>query len=93
MPACESLVATEDEKNPTSKSLYGDHLARISANLPLIHDRPRIAAFTGAIQNGMKGKTVLHLGCGIGLFSMIAGEGNGKAGGRGRHFRRCGSGR
>jgi protein arginine N-methyltransferase 1 len=68
----ESLRITDDERLATSKSLYGDYKARISANTHCIHDRVRIAAFSKAIKAGMHGKRVLHIGCGLGLFSMLA---------------------
>jgi type I protein arginine methyltransferase len=67
----ESLLATETEKHATSKSLYGDHKARISSNVSAIHDRVRIKAFQ-SILNSLKGKNVLHLGCGVGILSMMA---------------------
>lgn len=67
----ESLLATETEKHATSKSLYGDHKARISTNVSSIHDRIRIKAFQ-SILNSLKGKNVLHLGCGVGILSMMA---------------------
>jgi predicted RNA methylase len=68
----ESLLATESEKSATSKSLYGDHKARIGSNLGSVTDRARIAAYTAAINACAKGKNVLHIGCGLGLLSMIA---------------------
>lgn len=67
----ESLLATETEKHATSKSLYGDHKARISSNVSSIHDRIRIKAFQ-SILSSLKGKTVLHVGCGVGILSMMA---------------------
>jgi type I protein arginine methyltransferase len=70
--ANESLRTTDEESLATSKSLYGDHKARVSANTHHIHDRIRLRAYTAAIQAAMKGKRVLHLGCGMGLLSMLA---------------------
>ena len=70
--ANESLRASEEERLATSKSLYGDHKARVSANTHHIHDRLRLRVYTTAIQAAMKGKRVLHLGCGMGLLSMLA---------------------
>lgn len=67
----ESLLATETEKHATSKSLYGDHKARISSNVSSIHDHIRINAYK-SIMPALSGKTVLHLGCGMGLISMLA---------------------
>lgn len=67
----ESLLATDGEKHATSKSLYGDNAARISSNIHSIHDRTRLRAYE-AIFRSVRGKTVLHLGCGMGLYSMIA---------------------
>lgn len=67
----DSLLATETEKHATSKSLYGDNKARISSNVGAIHDRMRISAYSNIMQS-LKGKSVLHLGCGMGLISMIA---------------------
>nr|CCC93536.1 unnamed protein product [Trypanosoma congolense IL3000] len=69
--ANESLLATESEKCATSKSLYGDSMARISSNLHTIHDRVRQRAYESVLKS-IKGKSVLHLGCGMGLISMIA---------------------
>jgi protein arginine N-methyltransferase 1 len=68
----ESLLLTDEEKLATSKSLYGDHKARVSANTHHIHDRMRIRAYTTAMQAAYRGKRVLHLGCGMGLLSMLA---------------------
>ena len=68
----QNLLATDDELGATSKSLYGDHKARISSNVHHIHDRVRFQSYGAAIQNCMKGKTVLHLGCGMGLLTMMA---------------------
>jgi predicted RNA methylase len=67
----DSLLATDAEKHATSKSLYGDHKARISANVSSIHDRVRIKAYQ-SIFSSLKGKNVLHMSCGIGLISMMA---------------------
>lgn len=67
----ESLLATETEKHATSKSLYGDFKARISANVSSIHDHIRNNAYKN-IMPALSGKTVLHLGCGMGLISMMA---------------------
>eukprot|EP00331_Platyophrya_macrostoma_P006881 CAMPEP_0176432044 /NCGR_PEP_ID=MMETSP0127-20121128/15163_1 /TAXON_ID=938130 /ORGANISM="Platyophrya macrostoma, Strain WH" /LENGTH=354 /DNA_ID=CAMNT_0017814147 /DNA_START=22 /DNA_END=1086 /DNA_ORIENTATION=- len=67
----ECLLATETEKHATSKSLYGDHKARISSNVSTIHDKVRIKAFQ-TILTTLKGKNVLHLGCGLGIVSMMA---------------------
>jgi protein arginine N-methyltransferase 1 len=72
--ATESLRLTDEEKLATSKSLYGDHKARVSANTHHIHDRLRLRAFTTAMQASMRGKRVLHLGCGMGLLSMLAAQ-------------------
>ncbi|KEG15544.1 putative arginine N-methyltransferase [Trypanosoma grayi] len=69
--ANESLLATENEKTATSKSLYGDPTARISSNVHAIHDRIRLRAYQ-SILKGIKGKSLLHLGCGMGLISMMA---------------------
>ncbi|SCU64553.1 arginine N-methyltransferase, putative [Trypanosoma equiperdum] len=69
--ANESLLATESERHATSKSLYGDCTARISGNLSYIHDRVRLRAYESVLRS-IKGKSVLHLGCGMGLVSMIA---------------------
>lgn len=68
--ASDSLLATETEKHATSKSLYGDHKARISSNVFALNDRVRLRAFQ-SILSSLKGKTVLHIGCGMGLFSMM----------------------
>jgi protein arginine N-methyltransferase 1 len=68
----DSLLCTEEEMQATSKSMYGDHKARVSSNVQHIHDRVRIQAYSNAIQSCMKGKNVLHLGCGMGLITMIA---------------------
>jgi predicted nicotinamide N-methyase len=68
----ESLLASATEAQATSKSLYGDHKARISSNLHAVHDGVRNKAYMTAITNSMKGKTVLHIGCGMGLLSMFA---------------------
>lgn len=67
----QSLLATDTEKHATSKSLYGDHKARISSNVSAIHDRVRIKAFQ-TIMSSLKGKNVLHIGCGVGIISMMA---------------------
>ncbi|CCW63989.1 unnamed protein product [Phytomonas sp. EM1] len=67
----ESLRATDAEKHATSRSLYGDHAARISSNIFNIHDRIRQRAYE-AVFRSIKGKTVLHLGCGMGLYGMLA---------------------
>lgn len=67
----ESLLATDTEKHATSKSLYGDHKARISSNVSSIHDKVRLNAYK-TIMSSLKGKTVLHLGCGLGIVSMMA---------------------
>ncbi|KAG8342661.1 Ribosomal protein L11 methyltransferase (PrmA) Methyltransferase small domain [Trypanosoma vivax] len=69
--ANESLLATDSEKYATSKSLYGDPTARISSNLHSINDLIRIRAYESVLKN-IKGKSVLHLGCGMGLISMLA---------------------
>eukprot|EP00744_Colponema_vietnamica_P006678 GILI01009682.1.p1 GENE.GILI01009682.1~~GILI01009682.1.p1 ORF type:complete len:354 (-),score=126.35 GILI01009682.1:126-1187(-) len=67
----ESLLATDTERHATSKSLYGDFKARISANVSTIHDNIRNNAYK-QIMGSLQGKTVLHLGCGMGLISMLA---------------------
>ncbi|GET85563.1 arginine N-methyltransferase [Leishmania tarentolae] len=67
----ESLLATDAEKNATSKSLYGDSAARVSGNIGTIHDRKRLRAYEVIFRN-VQGKTLLHLGCGIGLYTMLA---------------------
>ncbi|ESS70922.1 arginine N-methyltransferase [Trypanosoma cruzi Dm28c] len=69
--ANESLLATEGEKNATSKSLYGDPAARISSNLYSISDRIRLRAYQSVLK-GIKGKSLLHIGCGMGLISLMA---------------------
>lgn len=69
----ESLLATDTEKHATSKSLYGDHKARISSNTGAIHDRVRMNAYKNIFPS-LRGKTVLHLGCGMGLVSMMMGR-------------------
>ncbi|KAH9599051.1 Methyltransferase domain [Trypanosoma melophagium] len=69
--ANESLLATESERHATSKSLYGDPGARISGNVQNIYDRIRMRAYQSILKN-IKGKSLLHLGCGMGLISMIA---------------------
>ena len=66
-----SLLATDVEKAATSASLYGDHKARVSANVHNIHDRLRKSAYAVALRE-MRGKRILHLGCGMGLLSMLA---------------------
>eukprot|EP00758_Cryptobia_borreli_P010989 Tbor_TRINITY_DN5619_c0_g4::TRINITY_DN5619_c0_g4_i1::g.8391::m.8391/K11434/PRMT1; type I protein arginine methyltransferase len=66
----ESLLATDTEKHSTSKSLYGDSKARISSNVSAIHDRVRLNACK-SILPVLRGKSVLHLGCGMGLISMM----------------------
>ncbi|CAJ1015924.1 Methyltransferase domain containing protein, putative [Leishmania lindenbergi] len=73
----ESLLATEAEKNATSKSLYGDSAARISSNISTIHDHQRLRAYEVIFRN-VRGKTLLHLGCGMGLYSMLAARGMAK---------------
>lgn len=67
----ESLRITDAEKHATSKSMYGDSSARIYSNVFSIHDRIRHKAYD-AIYRRIKGKRVLHLGCGMGLYSMLA---------------------
>lgn len=69
--ANDSLLATEGEKHATSKSLYGDPTARISSNVGNIYDRIRLRAYESVIKS-IKGKSLLHLGCGMGLISMMA---------------------
>ncbi|RNF06680.1 putative arginine N-methyltransferase [Trypanosoma rangeli] len=69
--ANDSLLATEYEKNATSKSLYGDSTARISSNLNNIHDRIRLRAYQSVLRC-IKGKSLLHIGCGMGLISLMA---------------------
>lgn len=73
----ESLLATDAEKHATSKSLYGDSAARISSNISTIHDHQRLRAYEVIFRN-VKGKTVLHLGCGMGLYTMLAARGMAK---------------
>lgn len=73
----ESLLATDAEKNPTSKSLYGDSAARISSNINMIHDHQRLRAYEVIFRN-VRGKTLLHLGCGMGLYTMLAARGMAK---------------
>jgi type I protein arginine methyltransferase len=73
----ESLLATDAEKHATSKSLYGDSAARISSNIFAIHDHKRLRAYEVIFRN-VKGKTVLHLGCGMGLYTMLAARGMAK---------------
>ncbi|KAK7199018.1 arginine N-methyltransferase [Novymonas esmeraldas] len=70
----ESLLATDAEKHATSKSLYGDSAARISSNISTIHDHQRLRAYEVIFRN-VRGKTVLHLGCGMGLYAMLAARG------------------
>lgn len=67
----DSFLATDAEKHATSKSLYGDSAARISSNVYAIHDEVRHRAYQ-AIFRSIKGKRLLHLGCGMGLYSMLA---------------------
>ncbi|KPA73643.1 arginine N-methyltransferase [Leptomonas pyrrhocoris] len=73
----ESLLATDAERHATSKSLYGDSAARISSNIYAIHDHQRLRAYEIIFRN-VKGKTVLHLGCGMGLYTMLAARGMAK---------------
>lgn len=73
----ESLLATDAEKHATSKSLYGDSAARVSSNIYAIHDHQRLRAYEVIFRN-VKGKTVLHLGCGMGLYTMLAARGMAK---------------
>ncbi|CAC9439465.1 putative arginine N-methyltransferase [Leishmania infantum JPCM5] len=73
----ESLLATDAEKHPTSKSLYGDSAARISSNISMIHDHQRLRAYEVIFRN-VRGKTLLHLGCGMGLYTMLAARGMAK---------------
>ena len=68
----DSLLASETERCQTSKSLYGDHKARVSANVGAISDHTRNHAYLGFLRRCARGKSVLHLGCGIGLWSMVA---------------------
>ena len=72
-----SLRTTDTEKHATSKSLYGDHKARVSSNVQNIHDRIRLSAYK-SILGTLSGKRVLHLGCGMGLISMLVARGNAK---------------
>ncbi|KAG5487735.1 hypothetical protein LSCM1_08100 [Leishmania martiniquensis] len=67
----ESLLATDAEKQATSKSLYGDSAARISSNISTIHDHERLRAYEVIFRN-VRGKTLLHIGCGMGLYTMLA---------------------
>ncbi|EPY28765.1 arginine N-methyltransferase [Strigomonas culicis] len=67
----ESLLGTDQEKFSTSKSLYGDSAARVCSNVWHVHDHVRQRAYDALFRN-MKDKTLLHMGCGIGLGSMIA---------------------
>ncbi|KAG5512389.1 hypothetical protein GH5_08239 [Leishmania sp. Ghana 2012 LV757] len=73
----ESLLATDAEKHATSKSLYGDSAARISSNISTIHDHQRLRAYEVIFRN-VRGKTLLHLGCGMGLYTMLAARGMAK---------------
>lgn len=73
----ESLLATDAEKSATSKSLYGDSAARISSNISMIHDHQRLRAYEVIFRN-VRGKTLLHLGCGMGLYTMLAARGMAK---------------
>ncbi|KAG5511922.1 hypothetical protein JKF63_07747 [Porcisia hertigi] len=73
----ESLLATDAEKHATSKSLYGDSAARISSNISTIHDQNRLRAYEVIFRN-VRGKTLLHLGCGMGLYTMLAARGMAK---------------
>jgi protein arginine N-methyltransferase 1 len=76
--ANESLLATETEREATSASLYNDHKARISSNLASVRDRVRNSAYASATSNSFPGKTVLHIGCGMGLHAMMAARGGAK---------------
>lgn len=67
----ESLLTTDAEKHATSKSMYGDSAARISSNVYAIRDRIRHHAYD-VLYRSMKGKRVLHLGCGMGLYAMLS---------------------
>lgn len=67
----ENLHITEAEKHATSQSMYGDSMARISSNVFAIHDRIRHRAYE-VLYRSIKGKRVLHLGCGMGLYAMLA---------------------
>ena len=71
----ESLRATDVERAATSASLYNDHKARVSASVHHIHDKMRQAAYLGALRHCAKNKTILHLGCGMGLITMLAARG------------------
>jgi len=70
-PITESLLITDAEKHETSKSMYGDSAARISSNVFAIQDRLRHRAYD-VLFRSIKGKRVLHLGCGMGLYAMLA---------------------
>lgn len=66
----ESLLITDAEKHGTSQSMYGDSSARISSNVSSIHDRVRHRAYDVLLRS-VKGKRILHLGCGMGLYGML----------------------
>lgn len=68
----ESLLATDTERSHTSKSMYGDHKARVSSNVYALSDNVKNSAFMSVLKRCAKGKSVLHLGCGIGLWAMTA---------------------
>lgn len=70
-----SLLATDVERAATSASLYNDHKARVSSNVHHLHDRMRQSAYLGALRQCAKNQTILHLGCGMGLISMLAARG------------------
>lgn len=77
--ANESLLATDDERQHTSASLYNDHSARIMSNIGTIRDRLRISAYTAAFNHSTVDKNVLFLGCGIGLLPMICARAGAKS--------------
>lgn len=66
----DSLLITESEKHGTSQSMYGDSSARIFSNVSSIHDRIRHRAYDVLLRL-VKGKRILHLSCGMGLYGML----------------------
>ena len=68
-------MTTAEERKATSEDYYFDPNARFSAHEVLIKDRVRQQAYSGSIwynKNQFEGKTVLIVGCGLGLLALQA---------------------
>ena len=72
-----SLVATEQEKLETSKTLYRDCYYRIGTNVSFLRDTVRKNYYLNLLNHiNTPNLKILHIGCGLGILSMLMAKQN-----------------